>query len=117
MYKYLLIASLCFLSCQQQDPLSTIPLSEEKLIEVLTDAYLAEAAILNYTPDLKDSLSDHFYQQVYKIHQVSEADYQLSLAIVKQYPEIMDSLYTKINARLLELEDGSSKVGTESNMD
>ncbi|MEM1326456.1 MAG: DUF4296 domain-containing protein [Bacteroidota bacterium] len=110
MLRSLFISFILLLSCQKKDPLDTIPLSEEKLVKVMADAYLAEAAIMNYTPDMKDSLSDYFYGQVYEINGVSEEDYQLSLAVIKQHPEIMDSLYTKISQRLVELEEMKLKT-------
>lgn len=76
----------------------------EKLVEVMTDVYVVEAAIENYTPDIKDSLSPLYYQQVYEIHKVSEEDYKQSIEMVKYHPDIMDDLYSRINEHLLELE-------------
>lgn len=76
----------------------------EKFVEVMTDAYVAEAAIQNYTPDLKDSFSTLYYNHIYEIHQITKEELDESLEIMKYYPEIMDTLYSRITNHLSELE-------------
>ena len=100
-----IIVSLSLLSCQSNGNLKNLPIPKEKLVTVISDAYIVEAAIQNYTQDIKDSLSDYYYSQLYEIHGITKEDYQKSLEIVKQYPEVLDSLYQNIADHLDKLED------------
>jgi len=92
-------------SCQSGGDLNNLPIPKEKLVTVISDAYIVEAAIQNYTQDIKDSLSDYYYEQLYEIHDITKEDYQKSLEIVKKYPDVLDSLYQNIADHLNELED------------
>lgn len=96
---------LVLVSCQSGGDLNNLPIPKEKLVKVLSDAYIVEAAIQNYTLDIKDSLSDYYYEQLYEIHNITKEDYQKSLEIVKNHPEALDSLYQNISDHLNELED------------
>lgn len=96
---------LTFAACQSSGDLKNLPIPKEKLVIVISDAYIVEAAIQNYTQDIKDSLSDYYYAQLYEIHGITKEDYQKSLNIVKQYPEVLDSLYQNISDHLNELEN------------
>jgi len=92
-------------TCQSKRDLNNLPIPKEKLVKVIADAYIVEASIQNYTQDIKDSLSDYHYQQLYEIHNITKEDYEQSLEIVKNYPEVLDSLYQNISDYLNELED------------
>lgn len=96
---------LVLAACQSNADLKNLPIPEDKLVKVISDAYIVEGAIQNYTQDLKDSLSDYYYEQLYEIHDITEEDYQKSLEIVKKYPDVLDSLYQNIADHLNELED------------
>lgn len=74
-------------------------------MKVISDAYLVESAVQHYTKDVKDSMSDLYYGQLYEIHDITEEDFQVSLDIVKKYPEILDSLYQNVSDHLKELEN------------
>ena len=96
---------IAFAACQSSGELKNLPIPKEKLVTVISDAYIVEAAIQNYTQDIKDSLSDYYYEQLYEIHDITKEDYQQSLEIVKKYPDVLDSLYQNIADHLNELED------------
>ncbi|MEM8528160.1 MAG: DUF4296 domain-containing protein [Bacteroidota bacterium] len=97
--------ALAFAACQSDGNLKNLPIPKEKLVKVVSDAYIVEGAIQNYTQDIKDSLSDVYYQQLYEIHDITEKDFQRSLDIIKNHPEALDSLYQNISIHLDKLED------------
>ncbi|MEM9991518.1 MAG: DUF4296 domain-containing protein [Bacteroidota bacterium] len=86
-----------------------MPISAERLVPVLTDLYLAEAAMNTLVGEVKDSMAAVYYQQVCAIHGVMRVDIDSTLQLMQQHPDFMDSTYTKVMERLAEMEAG--KIG------
>ncbi|NJL75171.1 MAG: DUF4296 domain-containing protein [Saprospiraceae bacterium] len=63
-----------------------LPIKGEKLIEVLTDAYLAEAAMQTLTERIKDSLGQIYYQQLFEIHQITKSDFDKTIQLIEKRP-------------------------------
>ncbi|MEM0994104.1 MAG: DUF4296 domain-containing protein [Bacteroidota bacterium] len=99
-YFILMIGLFCFQACSTSPQINEMPLPLDKLVDVMTDAYVAEAAVQNFTVGIKDSITDLYYEQVFVIHEVSRADYEQSLDIVKYHPVVMDTIYSRMTRRL-----------------
>lgn len=97
----LLFAAL--LPACSSDP--ALPLSDDRLVKVLADAHVAEAAVQSLSGAYKDSVIRVYYAQICEIHQVSEADFYQSVEQLSMQPEKMDKIYRKVEKRLEELSE------------
>ena len=76
-------------------------LNETSFDVFLADIHLVEALLTEVVPgDKKDSLAQFYYQQIYFMHEVSQADVEQSMESYYQDPFILDSLYTKVVSKL-----------------
>ncbi|MEO1257879.1 MAG: DUF4296 domain-containing protein [Bacteroidota bacterium] len=104
--QYLSLALISFFvfGCVKENPL---PLEEKKLIKILCDIHLAEAALAKLNGSIKDSAAVKLYQQIYTIHEVSEAELDSCLYRIKRDPEIMQDIYQQVMTELdkMKLED------------
>jgi hypothetical protein len=73
---------LLFLACQSTKEQQLF--SDEKTARIMADLYIAEAAANGYTSYTKDSMMRVYYDQVFEIHGVTEADYEKNLRILAQ---------------------------------
>jgi len=73
-----------------------LPVPEKKLIEVLTDAHYAEAALQEVYGNQKDSLKRVYYQEIFQLHQVTEEQLTKSMDILRKDPIRLDKIYQKI---------------------
>lgn len=95
------LLSLVFLflmACKEDSPKLLIP--EEKLVEILADAHLAEAAIQNLVKEVKDSLGEVYYQQIYEIHQINKEDFEQTMAMLREDPIRMEKIYRMVMDKL-----------------
>lgn len=78
-----------------------LPLSKEKLVDVLMDVHVAEAA-LNQVPagPRKDSLAELYYNQVAEIHGIHRENLDTSLAILQRNPGLMKAVYQEVLAEV-----------------
>jgi hypothetical protein len=81
------------LSCKKEQPL---PMEEEKLIKVLCDIHIAEAAMEPVTANDKDSIATLLYQQIYTIHGVEQAEVDTALSFLKKEPQAAEKIYLKV---------------------
>ena len=99
MKKALLGFLLCTLfACQKAAPDLLIP--EEKLIAILADTHLAEAAIQNLFKEVKDSMGEVYYQQICEIHEVSKADFEQTMSQLREDPLRLEQLYRQVMEKL-----------------
>lgn len=99
---FLLIGILGFISCSDQTPLL---LEEDKMINVIRDIHIAEAAMQNLIDITKDSVGEIYYQQVFEIHQVNKADFDSSMIILRKDPERLGLIYDRVLEELEEIND------------
>lgn len=75
-----------------------------KLVALLADIHLAEAAMNNVYGKAKDSLAILYYDQVYAIHGVNPLLFEEQIAILKKQPELMASIYEEVLIKVQALE-------------
>jgi Domain of unknown function (DUF4296) len=81
MRKFLIFFFLLFcFACQKQVEVTTI--SDETIAKIMLDISLAEAGTHTLTGYPKDSLSQIYYEQVFKINKISKEEYEKNIRIV-----------------------------------
>lgn len=84
-------------------------MAEEKLINILADIHITEAAVQSLRGGTKDSMSQTYYQQIYTIHQTDSVEVQQTLDAMREKPEEMKILYDKVMERVEKLHASSKK--------
>jgi len=93
----LILLFLAISSCRRTP---SMPIDEAKLVKVLADVHIAEVAVQNFAGTHKDSIKRIYYQQIYDIHGISEADFKSSLQILSDHQDKMEKLYKKVEKHL-----------------
>jgi len=97
------------LSCKKPLPLEKY--TDEELINLVLDVQLANAAVLNSSKSLQDSLKDAYRSQVSEIHHKTYEEIDTIIKYVHldlpRFNIIIDSVYKRVN-RLLD-EDNYGK--------
>ncbi|MFT4758187.1 MAG: hypothetical protein ACI9XO_002897 [Paraglaciecola sp.] len=93
-YHIILVLYLfAFFSCETKVP----PLiTDEKLIKILADVHLSEAAATSLLMKQKDTTLAKYYGQIMEMHEVLRADFDSTMVILKQNPEKMVKIYEKV---------------------
>lgn len=73
----LFLLSILISSCgkkpdSNEKPVYNLPIPRQKMVDVLTDVYIAEAALLEYTTVTHDSMRKMFITQIFTIHQMDK---------------------------------------------
>lgn len=86
-------------------------LPKEKMVEIMVEVNLAEAALnLQYVSDNKVSNSKE-YEEVFKRKNISRVQYDESLEYYTQYPELLTAMYDEV---LNELSKMQAEVATHN---
>ena len=88
----LLLASV--VSCGPKP--TPITMDEDKLVEVLIDVHVAEAAVQMLRGATKDSVINAYYDQIFETHGLSREDFETTMEILRTDPKRMEALYSKI---------------------
>jgi hypothetical protein len=84
---------LAFISCEEK-PSCTMP--EEQLVLVLGDMQVAEAAAQSLIGAVKDSVLEVYYDQIFSIHGVERASFELCFDELQQDPQRLSLIYEKV---------------------
>jgi hypothetical protein len=85
---------LLALSCKKEK--SSLPISEEELVTVMADVHLAEAALQDQYGMKKDSLARLYYRQIYRLHGITEEDFQKTMKRLRNDPGRVEQLYERV---------------------
>ena len=96
---FFILSFYFFFSCNTRK--EVFPIEENKLIEVLADIHLAEAAFQNLSTSAKDTLAYQYYDQIYQIHEVNKDLVDSCIAILKRDPERFYNTYDKVQEFLV----------------
>ncbi|MCB0661509.1 MAG: DUF4296 domain-containing protein [Saprospiraceae bacterium] len=89
---FLSLLFLGLMACQKEEKVS-LPYPDKKVVDILVDIHVAEAALQPLFGDIKDSTAQVYYQQIYEIHQINEDQLRELLQILKDHPKEMDRIY------------------------
>lgn len=90
LFKFLIITSLCFFSCNEKTPCA---LADEELVLILADVQIAESAAQSIIGPARDSLLDAYYRQIFEIHEVGEEEFRDCFRALEEDPERMSEIY------------------------
>jgi hypothetical protein len=87
---------MIFIACNADQ--ADLPIDREKMVDILVDVHLAESALQETTAAdaKKDSLGKVYYNKIFTLHQVKEADFNKSLYLIKENPEELDAFYKEV---------------------
>lgn len=85
-------------ACGQQQEQLAIP--ADKLLQILQDVHIAEAALTGLAKKRKDSAAQVYYKQIFIIHDVTEADFNHDLELLKSRPEQLAKAYGALQQQL-----------------
>jgi hypothetical protein len=89
--------SLCFiLCCACEAGHKKLPIPEKKLIQILTDAHYAEAALQDVYGSQKDSLKQVYFQEIYQLYETSEEELNKTMDILRKDPVRLDKIYQQV---------------------
>ncbi len=90
----LLFLLLVTLSCQPEEEL---PIPEDRLVPLLAQIHEAEAIINEQTDTyVKDSLTDTYYDYLFQLYQVEEAEFEATMEILQEDMPRLERLYKKV---------------------
>lgn len=99
--RYLLfIISVSVLGIACDNDKDEMPIERDKLITVLVDVHVAEAAMQELPSEKRDSLGKVYYQKIFSLHGVTEADFNKSMFLIRQDPEDLEALYKEVISTL-----------------
>ena len=90
-------------ACYSEPHFQDAKLSQEVMIDVLTDIHLAESKVLgiNAMAQLqRDSLMELYYRTIFKLHDVKEEDFNQSMNVLMKNPEELSKIYEKVLEKL-----------------
>ena len=98
--KHLLFSFIIIIGCFSCIEEKELALSEDRLIPILCDIHIAEAALLKTSGTNKDSAAVKLYSQIYEIHGVTEAELDSCLVRIKKESLLSEAIYTKVMTEL-----------------
>jgi Domain of unknown function (DUF4296) len=84
---------IVFLSCQSSNK---APITEATFTRILAEMHTAEGAAEGEFSSAKDSILRIYYIQILKKHDVTQTDFDSTLAVYSRQPVVFDSLYSNV---------------------
>ena len=75
-------------------------LPEDKMVGILSDLHVAEAAVANTDPLKKDSLAQVYETQIFAIHHTNQKEFKACLKQYQKEPAKMEQVYKKVTEKL-----------------
>lgn len=101
-YIGLISCLIFFVSCGDKE--IPIPLSEEKLVDIMIDMHIAEAMIEKLPVSDRDTVGHVYYRMIYREHEVSQEDFDESMKVLREDPERLNAIYVLVMEQLNVLE-------------
>jgi len=108
----LLLSLVCFvlcLSCKKQGGNADSHYSKDKIIAVMTDLYIAQAAIKDVDPSYTDSLISNYKKQIEIIHKVDMALIEEDIAALQRQPQKYQELHSTVEDSIVIIEKRYNK--------
>jgi len=96
---WMIMITVIFAACNETtvNPEKIEPdIQEEKMVQILKDIHLAEAIAQSERINIKDSLLAIYYDDIYRIHNITKEDLERNLELWMNDAEVVDKLYEKI---------------------
>jgi len=96
---WMILITAIFTACNETtvNPKKIEPdIPQEKMIQILKDVHLAEAISQSERTNVKDSLLAIYYEDIYRIHNITKEDLERNLKLWMSDAEVADKLYEKV---------------------
>lgn len=103
-------STLLFFSCYHENhPQVEVPdnlLSKQKMVDVLTDIYLAEGAFMYHrsNKNLNQELSTVYYNQIFEVHHINHRILKDNFGYYNSDPEVMEEILEDVLSNLSKLQ-------------
>ena len=101
-YMLVLTLALSWYSCRDEE--IPVPLSEDKVIDVLIDIHMAESMLDKLPVADQDTVGHVYYRMIFREHGVSQDDFDRSMAVLREDPVRLNAIYEQILEKLNVLE-------------
>ena len=95
---FVLFSFLTLFSCKNESQKWLV--TPSKMIDVLADIHIAEAAVEGDVPTMKDSIMALYYPQIFAKNGVSKADFDSTFTIASRQPQALQNLYKEVEKKL-----------------
>ncbi|MEZ5058701.1 MAG: DUF4296 domain-containing protein [Saprospiraceae bacterium] len=82
-------------ACNKQEAVE-LPFPREKVVAILADVHVSEAALQPLFGEVKDSISKIYYQQIYEIHDIDSEQLKALMTTLKDHPKEMEAIYEEV---------------------
>ncbi|MBK7474525.1 MAG: DUF4296 domain-containing protein [Haliscomenobacter sp.] len=86
------------MACVKKQTEPSMP--RDKMVKLLVDVHLAEAALQNVFGAAKDSLAEVYYKDICAIHRLNRQQLDKVLAELRQNPLVMSETYREVIQRI-----------------
>ena len=92
------LGALCTFTACWGNKTATPDISEDKMVRIMADLSIAEAATAQMSGYAKDSLTKVFYDQVFEMHQVRADQYEQNLRLYANDLPTMERIVQRVEA-------------------
>jgi Domain of unknown function (DUF4296) len=71
-------------------------MQETTLSDILTDIHIAEAAVDNETTEMKDSITQLYYPQIFERHGVKKWQFDSTMSMMSKNPVLMERIFKTV---------------------
>lgn len=107
---YTILISVSFFSCQENQPEIDILKEEDRVVDILTDMYIAEATLNKQHVGVRDSLTNVYRDNIILIHKLTEQEFDTLIWLIQTDVENYGDIHKKVLDRLTELNDSQDKT-------
>lgn len=93
-FLFIILCYICFIACSKDK--TALPIESDKMVDILVDVHLAEAAMQESTLMNKDSVGRVYYQKIFNLYGITEADFNKSMFLIRQNPEKLEAIYKEV---------------------
>ncbi|WP_163324919.1 DUF4296 domain-containing protein [Draconibacterium mangrovi] len=107
----IIIAVCAFTACENEImPKPEHLIKEKKMINMLVDVHLADAAFNHFRYDsaMLNSRTENFYYSVLDKYEVTDSLFEQSLVFYESHPKNFEKMYRRVMSRLSEMEQERS---------
>lgn|SRR5210317_2172809 len=97
---------LTMVSCAEKEDRVEVP---QEWVDLIFDIQTARISAERAAPDDRDSLGQVYHQQILELHDMSQEEYDRMIDHLYDNPDVMDSIYLRINGMIDSLKAASRK--------
>lgn len=100
---------IVFVSCSETKPKLSILENEEKVVDILTDMYIAETTLNKQPLVVRDSLRGVYRDNIILIHDLSEVEFDSLFLYIQTDMKSYKDIHKRVVAKLNELNSTKNK--------